>query len=47
LRSVTRWALTPLVFGVIHPFLFGLILLCLAGLSPIALKSCRKEKRGQ
>jgi len=30
-----------------HPLLFGLILLCLAGLSPIALKSRRKEKRVQ
>jgi alpha-tubulin suppressor-like RCC1 family protein len=47
LRSVTRWALTPLVAGVMHPLLFGLTLLGLAGLSPIALRSCRKEKRGR
>jgi len=47
LRSVTRWALTPLVLGVMHPLLFGLILFCLAGLSPIALRSCRNEKRGR
>ncbi|MGD0658739.1 MAG: CFI-box-CTERM domain-containing protein [Syntrophorhabdales bacterium] len=42
LRSVTRWALTPLVFGVIHPFLFGVVLLCLAGLSGAALKGRRR-----
>jgi hypothetical protein len=34
LRSVTRWALTPLVFGAVHPFLFGLILLGAAGIVP-------------
>ena len=33
LRSVTRWALTPLVLGVVHPFLFGLVLLGTAGLA--------------
>jgi hypothetical protein len=38
LRSVTRWALTPLVFGVMHPFLFGLVPLCLAALFAAALK---------
>jgi hypothetical protein len=25
LRTVTRWALTPVVYGVMHPFVFGLV----------------------
>jgi len=25
LRTVTRWALTPVVYGIMHPFVFGLI----------------------
>ena len=44
-RSVTRWALTPLVFGVMHPFLFGVVLLCLAGLSGAALKGRRRANQ--
>jgi hypothetical protein len=25
LRTMTRWALTPIVYGIMHPFVFGLI----------------------